>query len=59
MSSRKELWFGFDDNIDIGVLDKVFNLEYSVLFVDVKQLPFLDSVKPAGGDLAGRVSRDR
>jgi 3-amino-4-hydroxybenzoic acid synthase len=60
MNASKELWFGFNDEIDITILDKIFNLDYSVIFVHAASLPRLESVKfPAGKSIAVLVDDEK
>ncbi len=45
MEKQKELWFYVDKNLDVSILDKVFQLSYATLFIPFSHRKILDAIQ--------------
>ncbi|OHD15163.1 MAG: hypothetical protein A2086_07810 [Spirochaetes bacterium GWD1_27_9] len=44
MKKTKSLWYGLDENTTLPVIEKIFNLNYSTIFMPVSLIPIIDKI---------------
>ena len=44
MKKTKSLWYGLDENTTLPVIEKIFNLNYSTIFMPVSLMPIIDKI---------------